>query len=253
MPESLSPADVAKRNAAARALNFVEDGMKLGLGTGSTAAWFVRLLSERITAEGLDITAVATSSTTVFLAEDLGVPLRSLDRVGRLDLTVDGADEFDIGLNLIKGGGAALLQEKIVASSSDRLVIITDPAKRVKDLGAFPLPVEVVQFGSSLTQAAIEEILRDADVDGTDITLRLNKEKPLVTDEGHYILDLHLGRIGNPAKLAHDLNTLPGVVESGLFIDLADAVVVGHENGETELILRDTALDAVEMMHNEDA
>jgi ribose 5-phosphate isomerase A len=249
---SLSPSDVAKRAAAARALEMVEDGMTLGLGTGSTAAWFVRLLSERIRNEGLDVVGVATSSTTQWLAEELGVPLKRIDTAGRIDLTVDGADEFDPALNLIKGGGAALLQEKIVASASERLVVVTDAGKRVATLGAFPLPVEVVRFGWQVTQAAVLRVLVEMDVDGRRVTVRPGHDGPLTTDEGHHILDLHLGRIGNPVALAAALNALPGVVEHGLFIGLADAVVVGYEDGATEIV-RDPAAGVAEAMRNEDA
>jgi ribose 5-phosphate isomerase A len=249
---SLSPSDVAKRAAAERALEMVEDGMTLGLGTGSTAAWFVRLLSERIREQGLDVVCVATSSTTQWLAEELGVPLRRIDQVGRIDLTVDGTDEFDPALNLIKGGGAALLQEKIVASASERLVVVADAGKRVATLGAFPLPVEVVRFGWQVTQAAVVRALVGLDVDGRRVTVRPGHDGPLTTDEGHHILDLHLGRIGDPVALAAALNALPGVVEHGLFIGMADAVVVGREDGSTEIV-RDASAHVTEAMRNEDA
>jgi ribose 5-phosphate isomerase A len=249
----LSPADIAKRTAAARALEFVESGMIVGLGTGSTAAWFVRLLSERIEAEGLEITGVATSSTTAWLARDLGIPLKTPDDAGRIDLTIDGTDEFDPRLDLVKGGGAALLQEKIVASASARMMVIADPAKRVATLGAFPLPVEVVRFGCLVTQAAVERELAHHDLGGTRSALRVTSGKPLVTDEGNHILDLHLGRIADPPRLARALSVIPGVVEHGLFVGMADAVVVGHENGEAELIRRHPPPDFAEQMRNEDA
>ena len=184
---SLAPADIAKRAAAARALEMVDDGMTLGLGTGSTAGWFVRLLSERIRSPGLDVIGVATSSATVWLAEELKVPLRRPDEVDRIDLTVDGADEIDTRFNLIKGGGAALLQEKIVASSSERMVVIADDTKYRPALGAFPLPVEVIRFGVALTQRAIAGVLDDMDVDGRRVVLRTGSNGPIVTDEGHYI------------------------------------------------------------------
>jgi len=249
---ALSPADVAKRAAAARALEMVEDGMTLGLGTGSTAAWFVRLLSERIRGEGLDVVGVATSSTTQWLAEELGVPLKRIENAGRVHLTVDGADEFDPELNLIKGGGAALLQEKIVATASERMVVVADGAKRVATLGAFPLPVEVVRFGWQVTQAAVLRALVALDLDGRRVAVRPGPDGPLTTDEGHHILDLHLGRIGDPVALAAALNALPGVVEHGLFIGLADTVVLGHEDGATEVLHRASAL-AAEVMRDEDA
>lgn len=250
---AMTPSDIAKRSAAARALDFVKSGMTLGLGTGSTAAWFVRLLSERIHETGLAVTGVATSNTTLWLARELGIPLREIDQTDTIDLTVDGADEFDVGLNLIKGGGAALLQEKIVASASDRMIVIADRGKQVRHLGAFPLPVEVVRFGHSRTRAAIGRLLETADVDGREATLRQSSGHAVVTDEGHYILDLHLGRIGNPPELARALSVLPGVVDHGLFIGLADAVIVGDENGEAELIERSAILDLPEQMRNEDA
>lgn len=234
----LSPSDLAKRAAAARALEMVEDGMTLGLGSGSTAAWFVRLLSERIRDEGLDVIDVATSSTTRWLAQELGVALKPIDKAGRIDLTVDGADEVDEALNLIKGGGAAHLQEKIVASASDRLVVVADAAKRVATLGAFPLPVEVVRFGHGVTRVQVEQCLSRFDVDGREVTLRPGPDGPLITDEGHHILDLHLARIGDANALSHALTRIPGVVEHGLFIGMAEAAVIGHSDGSTEIMRR---------------
>ena len=225
---SLAPSDIAKRAAAARALELVDDGMTLGLGTGSTAGWFVRLLSERIRSPGLDVVGVATSSATVWLAEELGVPLRRPDEVERIDLTVDGADEIDPNFNLIKGGGAALLQEKIVATASDRMVVIADDTKYRQTLGEFPLPVEVVQFGVGLTERAIADVLATMDVQGRKAVIRTGSKGRIVTDEGHFIVDLHLGRIGNPAALAAALNAIPGVVETGLFIGTASSVVLGR-------------------------
>jgi ribose 5-phosphate isomerase A len=231
MPAHLSPIDKAKFVAAKRATEFVEDGMKLGLGTGSTAAWMVRCLAERIREEGLKVVGVPTSTRTAELAASLGVPLATLDDVKWLDLTIDGADEFDPNLALIKGGGAALLQEKIVATASDQMIVITDAAKEVTQLGAFPLPVEVIPFGWQTTKALIEETLVSLDVLNRDCTLRMNGARPLVTDEANYIIDLHLKRIGNPRQLALVLNQIPGVVENGLFIDICDIVVIGHGDG----------------------
>ncbi len=228
-----SPTDLAKRAAAARALDLVEDGMRLGLGTGSTAAWFVRLLAERV-AGGLRVTGAPTSASTARLAGALGVPLAAPEVLGRLDLTVDGADEIDPDLNLIKGGGAALLGEKIVAAASDRLVILADPAKRVDRLGAFPLPVEVVRFGWPVTQAAVVTMLERADVAGRRAAVRMADGGPLVTDEGHHILDLHLGRIDDPKALAAALNAIPGVVEHGLCRGMAERARVGHPDGRVE-------------------
>ena len=231
MPADLSPIDKAKFVAAKRATEFVEDGMKLGLGTGSTAAWMVRCLAERIREEGLKVVGVPTSTRTAELAASLGIPLATLDDVKWLDLTIDGADEFDPHLALIKGGGAALLQEKIVATASDQMIVITDAAKEVTQLGAFPLPVEVIPFGWQTTKALIEETLVSLDVLNRDCTLRMNGARPLVTDEANYIIDLHLKRIGNPRQLALVLNQIPGVVENGLFIDICDIVVIGHGDG----------------------
>jgi ribose 5-phosphate isomerase A len=254
---SLAPADFSKRAAAGRALEMVEDGMTLGLGTGSTAGWFVRLLSERVRAEGLEVVCVATSSATVWLAEELGVPLRRLEDVACIDLTVDGADELDPDLNLIKGGGAALLQEKIVAAASRRMVVIADDSKRVARLGAFPLPVEIVRFGWTVTRRSVEALLAGMDVDGRQVTVRMGAEGPLVTDGGHFILDLHLGRIGDPPALARALNMIPGVVEHGLFIGMAAAAVLGRADGSTEILRPPGAgvdpVDIAELMRNQDA
>ncbi|NPD13749.1 ribose-5-phosphate isomerase RpiA [Xinfangfangia sp. D13-10-4-6] len=235
MPADLNPIDKAKFVAAKRAVDFVEDGMKLGLGTGSTAAWMVRCLAERVREEGLRVTSVATSSRTAQLATSLGLTVRSLDEVRWLDLTIDGADEFDPDLNLIKGGGAALLQEKIVATASDQMIVIADAAKEVSRLGAFPLPVEVIPFGWQTTKALIEETLVAMDVMTREATLRMSGESPLVTDESNYIVDLHLGRIGNPRQLALVLNQIPGVVENGLFIDICDIVVIGAPDGRVSV------------------
>ncbi|MEZ5755175.1 MAG: ribose-5-phosphate isomerase RpiA [Paracoccaceae bacterium] len=231
MPAELSPIDKAKFVAAKRATEFVEDGMKLGLGTGSTSAWMVRCLAERIREEGLRVVGVPTSTRTAELAASLGVPISTLDEMKWLDLTIDGADEFDPHLALIKGGGAALLQEKIVATASDQMIVIADAAKEVTQLGAFPLPVEVIPFGWQTTKALIEETLVSLDVMNRDCTLRMNGDRPLVTDEANFIIDLHLKRIGNPRQLALVLNQIPGVVENGLFIDICDIVVIGHGDG----------------------
>ncbi len=236
--------DTAKFVAAKRALDYVESGMRLGLGTGSTAAWMVRLLGEMVREDGLKVVGVPTSERTAQLARECGITLSSLDEVKWLDLTIDGADEFDPNLNLIKGGGGALLQEKIVATASDRMVVITDVTKQVETLGAFPLPVEVVPFGWETTKALTEEALMNVDVMGRSSSLRMDGDNPFVTDEGHYILDFHLKRIANPRKLALVLNQIPGVVENGLFIDICDSVVIGHGDGRVEV--RDITLGTVE-------
>jgi ribose 5-phosphate isomerase A len=231
MPAELSTIDKAKFLAAKRATEFVEDGMKIGLGTGSTAAWMVRCLGERIREEGLRVVGVPTSRRTAQLARQVGVPITTLDEAKWLDLTIDGADEFDPYLNLIKGGGAALLQEKIVATASDQMIVIADAAKEVVQLGAFPLPIEVIPFGWQTTKALVEETLVSLDVLTRDVSLRMNGAAPLITDESNYILDLHLSRISNPRQLALVINQIPGVVENGLFIDICDIVVVGHADG----------------------
>ncbi|MFA9231470.1 MAG: ribose-5-phosphate isomerase RpiA [Microgenomates group bacterium] len=231
MPAELSPIDTAKFVAAKRAVQFIENGMKVGLGTGSTAAWMVRCLAERIRDEGLKVVGVPTSTRTAELARQLGIPITSLDDAKWLDLTIDGADEFDVNLALIKGGGAALLQEKIVATASDQMIVIADAAKEVSQLGNFPLPVEIIPFGWQTTKALIEETLVSLDVLNRDTSIRMNSDKPLITDEANYILDLHLKRIGNPRQLALVLNQIPGVVENGLFIDICDIVVIGHGDG----------------------
>ncbi len=235
MTGELSPIDKAKFVAAKRAADFVEDGMRVGLGTGSTAAWLVRCLGEMVREDGLKIKGVPTSSRTAELAREVGVDVISLDEAKWLDLTIDGADEFDGDLNLIKGGGGALLQEKIVATASDQMVVIADIGKEVETLGAFPLPVEVIPFGWQTTQALVEETLISMDVLGRTATLRMNGDAPFVTDEGNHILDLHLNRIGNPRQLSMVLNQMPGVVENGLFIDICDTVVIGYGDGRVEL------------------
>lgn len=228
--------DIAKRAAAQEALKLVEDGMRLGLGTGSTAKWFVELLGERAKREGLELTCVATSSQTERLARQAGLKLETLDEAGWLDLVVDGADEFDPDLNLIKGGGGALLQEKIVACAADRMVVISDVSKQVEVLGSFPLPVEIVTFGWETTKAIVEETLEDLDVGGALTVLRMSGDQPYVTDNGNLILDCHLKRIGDAEDVSVSLNQIPGVVETGLFLDIADTVIVGHEDGTTDTL-----------------
>jgi len=234
MTPDLSPVDRAKYVAARQAVRLVEPGMRVGLGTGSTSAWMVRLLAERVREEGLDIVGVPTSSRTADLAREHGLRVVSLDEAQWLDLTIDGADEFDGRLDLIKGGGGALLQEKIVACASNEMVVIADPAKEVETLGAFPLPVEAVPFGWRTTQALVEEALVSLDVMGRETTMRMNGDVPFLTDEGNFILDLHLKRIGDARQLALVLNQIPGVVENGLFVDICDRVVVGHGDGTVE-------------------
>jgi ribose 5-phosphate isomerase A len=219
-----------KRAAAARALQFVEPGMRLGLGTGSTARHFVELLAERVR-DGLRIVAVPTSETTRQDALRLGVPLTSLEETPALDLTVDGADEIAPDLSLIKGGGGALLQEKIVASASARMVVIADESKWVAMLGRFPLPIEVVPFGLAATRAAVEAAAAAAHCPGPALLRQTKEGAPFVTDCGHWILDAALGRIADPAALADRLARIAGVVEHGLFIGLAQTAILASPNG----------------------
>ena len=235
MTDTLSPSDTAKFVAAKRASEMVETGMKVGLGTGSTAAFLVKSLGERVRDEGLDIIGVPTSTRTAELAREVGIKVATLDEAKWLDLTIDGADEYDTELNLIKGGGGAHLQEKIVATASDKMIVIADVTKKVDTLGAFPLPVEVLSFGMNTTHMLLEEMLDGLDVMGNRVTPRMNGDTLFVTDEGNYILDLHLGRIGNARQMALVLNQVPGVVENGLFIDICDVVVTGHGDGRVEV------------------
>lgn len=248
MSSELSPIDKAKFVCAKRAAQFVENGMRVGLGTGSTAAWLVRCLGEMVRDEGLSFKAVPTSTRTAELARQVGIEVISLDQAKWLDLTIDGADEFDAELNLIKGGGGALLQEKIVATASDRMIVIADIGKEVETLGAFPLPIEVIPFGWQTTQALVEETLVSMDVLGRESALRMNGDAPFVTDEGNHIIDLHLKRIGNARQLALILNQMPGVVENGLFIDICDTVVVGYGDGKVEVRDIDDGTVATEQM-----
>lgn len=223
-------AEQQKRAAAARALEFVQDGMRLGLGTGSTAKHFVDLLGERVRA-GLDVVAVPTSEATRAQAARLNIELTTLDETPELDLTVDGADEIAPDLTLIKGGGGALLREKIVAAATARMVVIADESKWVSMLGQFPLPIEIVPFGAVATQHAIDVALRAAGCSGP-LELRKAKDgKTFVTDGGHWILDAHLQRIPDPPVLAARLCEVPGVMEHGLFIGLAQTVILAGLDG----------------------
>lgn len=222
-----------KENAAAAAMEFVEEGMTLGLGTGSTAKFFVEMLAEEV-ADGLMVRGVPTSEQTRRLAESLGVPLLPIEQVDRIQVTVDGADEVDPQGCLIKGGGAALLREKIVANASDHMVVISDPSKQVERLGAFPLPVEVTPFGFTITAKKVYDALCAAGVDKPRVDVRRqNGSSLLVTDGGNHILDCHCRRIPDALALAARLSNVPGVVEHGLFIDMARTVIIGSESGAT--------------------
>lgn len=235
MTSQLSPVDAAKCDAALRASDYVENGMRVGLGTGSTAAWLVHHLGQRIREDGLRIKGVPTSIQTAHLARKAGIEVIPLHEARWLDVTLDGADEFDRDLNLIKGGGGALLREKIVATASDRMIVIADVRKEVEILGTFPLPVEVIPFGWQTTQSLIEETLVSMDVSGRETSLRMNENVPFVTDEGNHILDLHLKQLGNPRQLSLALNQISGLVENGLFLDICDVVVLGHGDGRVEV------------------
>jgi ribose 5-phosphate isomerase A len=227
-------ADDLKRAAAERAAALVSDGMRVGLGTGSTAAHLVTFLGERVR-KGLAILAVPTSEATSRQAEREGIPLTTLDDTPELDLTIDGADEIDGELRLIKGGGGALLREKIVASASRRMIVIADGSKRVQCLGRFPLPIEVVPFGLGATRRAIEKAVERGGCRGDTRLRTAPNGEPFRTDGGHCILDVHLGRIDDPAALASALTAVPGVVEHGLFLGLATGAILATEAGLEEL------------------
>jgi len=217
--DALSMANDQEKEAAARAsLQFVRDGQVVGLGTGSTAAYFIRLLGEEVK-KGLRIRGIPTSTRSQELAQSLGIPLTTLDECQEIAVTVDGADEVDPQLRLIKGGGGALLREKIVASATRQFVIVADASKQVARLGKFPLPVEVIRFAQALVAKRIAAL-------GAYVQLRTSPDgQPYVTDENNHILDCHFGEIRDPDRLAHELSDTPGVVEHGLFIDMASVAL----------------------------
>jgi ribose 5-phosphate isomerase A len=217
--------DEQKRAAAAQALLDVTDGMRLGLGTGSTASHFVDLLGERVRG-GLSVVCVPTSDVTANQARALGIPLTTLDETPRLDLTVDGADEIDPELSLIKGGGGALLREKIVAAASDSMTVIADESKLVATLGAFALPVEVVPFGMEATRLAMRDLADRLGLTGTLTPRRTRDGLLFVTDGGHHIIDCAFSAIPHPIGLAAGLSAIPGVVEHGLFLGLAKKAII---------------------------
>ena len=223
-------ADDQKRISGEAAAELVEAGMVVGLGTGSTAAWFVKALAAR----KLDIRGVPTSEATANLARELGIPLAALDDVKSIDITVDGADEVGPGLSLIKGGGAALLREKLVWEASKRCVVIADPAKHVTALGRFPLPIEVVRFGHVHTGHRLADIAAEFDL--LPPRLRMADRGIVVTDGGNVIYDLPSGVIAEPAALAAALKTVTGVVDHGLFLDLADEALLGTDQGVVKLV-----------------
>ncbi|MFA6209374.1 MAG: ribose-5-phosphate isomerase RpiA [Candidatus Obscuribacterales bacterium] len=216
-----SAVDTEKRIAAERAVEFVEDGMTLGLGTGSTVAFVLQALARRVK-EGLKIEGIPTSEATAKLARELGIALTDFEQTTFCDLAIDGADEVDGRLNLVKGGGGALLREKIVASSARKFMVIVDSHKLVEKLGKFHVPVEVIQFASPLVQRKI------SDLGGNGQVRLLSTGQPFITDEGNHILDCDFGLIGKPAELADQLEKIPGIVEHGLFINYATMVIVGR-------------------------
>ncbi|MHC2297367.1 ribose-5-phosphate isomerase RpiA [Rhizobium mongolense] len=222
-----------KIKAAEAALTHVESGMRLGIGTGSTAEEFVRLLAEKV-ASGFRVEGVPTSERTARLCVELGVPLKSLDELPELDLTVDGADEIDSSLRLVKGGGGALLREKIVAAASDRVIVIADESKLVETLGRFPLPIEVNPFGLVSTRIAIERKAARLGLTG-GLTLRQSGDGEFTTDGGHYIIDASFGRIPDADALSNELNSIPGVVEHGLFLNMASLAIIAGPAGARTL------------------
>ncbi len=226
----MSDVEARKRAAAARAVSLVESGMRLGLGTGSTARHFVELLAERVRA-GLKVLAVPTSEATRAQAAQLGIPLTSLDETPELDLTIDGADEIAPDLTLIKGGGGALLREKIVAAASGKMVVIADESKWVDQLGRFPLPIEIAPFGATATQRAVEAAAAEIGCPGPAPLRKTSNGHAFVTDGGHWLIDAQLQRITDPPRLAARLSAIPGVMEHGLFIGLARTAIVAGAAG----------------------
>jgi ribose 5-phosphate isomerase A len=229
----LVSSELEKEAAARAALAEVTAGMRLGLGTGSTVAAFLPLLAERVRG-GLAIEAVPTSNATQRLATSLGLALTSLDEVGTLDLTIDGADEIDPKLDLIKGGGGALVREKIVAANSRRLVIVADRSKQVATLGAFPLAVEIVPFGAGATLRKLAQLVSQMSRDGR-VTLRRREGEAVVSDNGNLIADCSFGTIRDPLALARALDDMPGVIDHGLFLGMADCAYLGTPQGVVTL------------------
>jgi ribose 5-phosphate isomerase A len=221
----------AKRRAGERSVEYVEDGMTVGLGTGSTAYWMVARLGERVR-EGLRVRCIPTSSRTEEQARQLGIPLVTFDEVQQLDLTIDGADEINPDLALIKGGGGALLREKLVAASSRRMIVIADAGKLVSVLGKFPLPVEVVPFAWEVTARRVAHAV------GVEPLMRRDGPEPYLTDNGNYILDCECGAIEDPARMERELKLLNGVVDCGLFVGMADLAILSGDDGELRIIER---------------
>ncbi len=234
--EKTSAQDEAKKAAAAQAIEtFLKEGMTIGLGSGTTSRWFVRILGERV-AKGLRVTGVPSSKSTGQLAQEVGVSLADLNDVAQLDLTIDGADEIDPKGRMIKGGGANLLWEKIVACASARMVCIVDESKLVGTLGRFPLPIEVIPFAWRSTERHLRKLFEKSGLGNPKIDMRGGFDTPLITDSGHYLLDCHLEQIPEPEKLGEKVKQIPGVVEHGLFIGIATDAVVGHQTGAAEVL-----------------
>ena len=217
-----------KKIAAGKAIEYIKDGMTLGLGTGSTAYWAIQGIGEMVK-KGLTVRAIATSLQSESVALELGIPIVPFSEIDHLDITIDGADEVDEALNLIKGGGGALLREKIVASATRFYIIIVDESKLVKELGKFPLPVEVAPFGWELTFRRLAKL-------GGSPGMRMAGDKPFLTDNQHYILDCPFGLIKNPARLHEQVSGITGVMEDGFFINMADIVVAGSPGGDTRIL-----------------
>jgi ribose 5-phosphate isomerase A len=219
-----------KQLAAERAVSFLEDGMTIGLGTGTTAYWAIEKIGEKVRQDGWKVRAIATSLRSEEQARSLHIPIVGFAEIDQIDVTIDGADEVDGQLHLIKGGGGALLREKIVATNSKKLVIVADQSKQVKMLGKFPLPVEIVLFGWEKTVEKLKEL-------GCVPVRRVKDKAVYLTDNGNYIIDCAFTRIPDPASLHARINAITGVVDNGLFIHLASTLVVGFENGSTELFM----------------
>lgn len=233
-----TPQDEAKKLAGRKVIEeFVRDGMKLGLGSGTTSHFFVRELG-KLVADGLKLTCTTTSRSTNEVAREVGIELTDPNEIGELDLTIDGPDEIDREFNMIKGGGACLLWEKIIAHASKRMITICDETKIVDHLGAFPLPVEVVQFAWKQSERIIQKALRDHGVATVKTVRRLRDGQPVVTDSGHFIIDCHCTRIDDAARLETALNAIPGVVENGLFTRESDGMVVGCMDGTAYVRMR---------------